>query len=102
MADWNESSIDKMIKAIEREGVLWNKKTDKFLNKTEKENAWKRVSEKTGTSIELEALKNKWNELKVEFGRKRQLNGRDWRHYESMCFLNITYPVVESVGIKIE
>lgn len=96
---WSEQDIFKLISCVECMPMLWNAQDEKYRNKTERQSAWKHISETDfdGKFKESEIMA-KWSNIRIQyrsyFAKYRKTKSGQgaseqvkWKFYEAMDFV---------------
>lgn len=67
---WQRSQIEKLIVCVEQSPCIYNIKSQEYLNKKKKDQAFKKILDelrKKDTNINLEEVKRKWRILRIQY-----------------------------------
>ena len=99
MADEQDDN-EVLIEAVRSFPCIWNMSLREYKDNRVKENAWSKVSQKLGTSID--DSKRRWKNLRDKFVRERKFTIKrptgtsgppsvsQWKYYNIMCFMQDT------------
>lgn len=107
--EWTRAEVTDLIACYEQHPCLWNVLSNEYKNKIIKSDAFKKLSEKFGTSVEeitrkIHNLRNQFNTELKKINSKKSGQGSDdnyetkWPYFKNLLFIKTSLQTRQTTG----